>query len=74
MSDPDFARVAQLYRLCAHHQISFEMIYNEGSQSWCFNLNSAAPSERYIGKDYSFDGALDCVIEFIENGFKRPRD
>ena len=45
--------------------VGYSMNYCEADDSWYFSVHSAAPSEEWIGKNYSFDIAVECVLEWM---------
>lgn len=62
---PDFNRLTEVHDRCRKAQISYTMHYNESENSFSFDIISAAPSEEFLGRDRSYDIAVDAVLEHL---------
>ncbi len=45
--------------------VGFTCVYCEGDSSWYFCVNSIAPSEQWVSKNRSFEGARDAVLAYL---------
>jgi hypothetical protein len=45
--------------------VGFSCVYCVGDNSWYFTVDSAAPSENWVGKNHSFGIAVECVLEHL---------
>lgn len=61
----DFTLVTEVLDMAQNKGVSFSMNYQEYNNMWYFEVSSAATSECWIGKDHSFDIAIECVIEHL---------
>lgn len=61
----DFARLTEVHALARRAQVSFTMFYDEGENCFSFHVVSAAPAENYVGRDWSFEIAVDDVLEHL---------
>jgi hypothetical protein len=64
---PDWNKLQELYDLARERGIGFTMVYQEASDEFYFAVNSNAKGERYVGPNYSFEGALDSIKEFLKS-------
>ena len=44
---------------CAKAQVSYAISWNEHDDTYYVSINSAAPTERYVSKDYT--NVADCI-------------
>ena len=65
MSKIDFNKLQTLHDLAAKAQVSYVMNYCDGPNDFYFEILSCAKSEQWLGRNHSFDIAVECVIEFL---------
>jgi len=61
----DFSQLNKVYDAAQKAGVSFDLVYVEPDNSWYFVINSAASSDRWIGKNNSFEIACECVLEWL---------
>jgi hypothetical protein len=61
----DWSKLQLVHDAAKLMQVSYSMHYCDVDDSWYFSVSSIAPSENWIGKNYSFDTAVDCVLEHL---------
>ena len=61
-----FDKVEVILSHCRRLGVGFSMVYDEGDNSWYFTIESSAPAERFIGKNHSFDLAVEATLEWLE--------
>lgn len=60
------AGLLRLHSACLARQVSYSVHYNEHDGSWYARIDSAAPSERYVSKDYSdLSWCIECAITHL---------
>lgn len=62
----DWSRVGVIVDKARQCGVSVNLHYVECSDSYYWDVDSVAPAERWMGKDYSFDCACDCVVLWLD--------
>ena len=63
----DFTRLAKIHKKACDRRVNWALHYAEGEGSWYFTIDSAAPSECWIGKDRGFPWACEDVEEWLDS-------
>lgn len=71
---PDFNKLFTLHKLCRRNGVAWHLHYNEGEDTFWFDITSPAKEENLLTRDYSFDTAIKVVMEFLEELERRKND
>ena len=66
----DWLRLQTVLEISQILGIGFSLTYEESCDTWYFTTNSGNINETFIGKSYTFDGAVDSVLDHL-NKFKK---
>ena len=70
-----FNRLNEIHSAAKAFGVGYSFNYCESDDSWFFTINSVSPDEYWIGKNHSFDIAVDCVLEkLIKAKLKEKND
>lgn len=61
----DWTSLQAVYSEARKASVSFGAEYCECDDSWYFTVDSPAPSERFIGKNHSFQYAVEAVLKHL---------
>ena len=64
---PDFSQLAIVNAKAAKAGVGYAMHFCEADNSYYFSVQSAAPSEEWVGKNHSFEIAVECVCEWLDS-------
>lgn len=71
----DYNILEKVRKLCYETSVSFELNYCGSDNTFYFVINSVFKKDEWIGKNYHFELACECVIEKLEEIQKeRPDD
>ena len=65
-------QVDQVLELAKKANVGFTCVYCENDGSWFFCVNSTAPSEQWVGKNRSFEGARNAVLAYLNGLVSTP--
>jgi hypothetical protein len=63
----DWNKLEEVHLLAREKEVGYSLNYDEGADSWYFTVLSAAPSEGFIGKNHSYELAIECVITHLRS-------
>lgn len=61
----DFGRLQDILDKCGSLAVGFSLTYEESADTWYFTVESAAQSERYIGKSRPFEFACKDIEDWL---------
>jgi hypothetical protein len=65
-ADPAYiAAYLEIHWLCGVLQVGHEITFCESENSWYWSINSAAPTENFVGKNYTLSSACACALEHL---------
>ena len=62
----EFNRLKEIHRAAKKIGVGYSLNYCESDDTWFFTINSVSHDECFMGKNHSFDIAVDCVLEKLE--------
>ena len=63
----DWQKLEVVHILAKEAGVSYSLNRCESDDTFYFTVDSPAKSENWIGKNYSFDIAVECVIEWLNS-------
>ena len=63
----DFRKIFIVQQKAVKAGVGFSLVFCESDGSYYFTLNSPAMAEGWVGKNRSFDAAVDDVCEWLDN-------
>jgi hypothetical protein len=61
----ELKRLAEVHEAAKNAGVSYSLNYCEADDSFSFSIRSTAPSEEWQSRDYSFNTAIDCALEWL---------
>lgn len=61
----NWSKLQGVYDAASKAGVGFTLVYEEAAGTWYFTVNSASPSESFVGKSYSFDVAVESVLSWL---------
>ena len=62
----------EVLALAKKANVGFSCVYSECDSSWYFSVESIVPSEQWVGKNRSFEGARDAVLAYLNGLASTP--
>jgi hypothetical protein len=61
----DWNKIEEVDRLAREKAVSWELVFQESCDTYYFCIDSCVRGENWIGKSYTFDLAVECVLEHL---------